>query len=191
MKKKVHPEAPARLAITYIVLYGRDCGPLNGHVGDNEGFAVTVDLDARPGPPATVGLVAAAHRHTICESISTCVTAPGTSGCGDGGAQIRLFASRDKHATYLDRETCARNCFDDCADGPVDPAPFLLDVGQPDAPLATDLTSALTASGAPLVSAAAGWDFSLSHFNPWSGANFGQAGRVGDQLRDMIAPPGL
>src|SRR5262249_43643673 len=30
-----HPQAPQRLAITYVVLYQQDCGDLNGHIGDD------------------------------------------------------------------------------------------------------------------------------------------------------------
>ncbi len=33
-RSRPHPEAPARLAITYVVLYQRDCGSWNGHLGD-------------------------------------------------------------------------------------------------------------------------------------------------------------
>lgn len=181
-----HPDAPRRLALTYVVLYGRDCGDLNGHVGDNESFAITVDLDAQPGPAATVGVFTSAHRNTACDSESSCETAPGTRLCAPpGGDRVVLYASRNKHAHYLDRDVCDRNCFDHCGEASMPPEPALADVGQEATPLVTDLTS----DG--MILAADGWDPSLLDYDPWAPGDFGGAGRIREQLRDVLAPAGL
>lgn len=181
-----HPDRPGRVSITYVVLYEVDCGALNGHLGDNEAFAITVDLDAAPGGPATVGVVSDAHRNTACESVSTCETRPGTSACAGDGGRVAIFSSRDKHANYLDIDTCEGNCLDHCGKGPVDESPVLVDVGEADAPLCTDLSSGPT----PLTNASA-WDPVLVHFNPWSQDTFADAGHIRDQLENLVAPAGL
>ena len=187
-----HPDAPRRLAIAYVVLYDRDCGSLNGHLGDNEAFAITVDLNARPGAAATVGVMAQAHRGTLCESTSTCSSAPGSSACGTslppspaqpGGTRVVIYSSRDKHSNYLDVNTCLGNCVDACTLGPPLTAP-LLDVGQPDFPLVHDLTDA------NLILGADGWELPLLHFDPWSTGLFGGAGYPRDQLLNFVAPTG-
>ena len=183
-----HPDRPARVAITYVVLYDRDCGSWNGHLADNEAFGITVDLDARPGAPATVALISDAHRHTICDSLSTCQTAPGTSACAPTGSdRTAVYSSRAKHANYLFPEVCAGNCLDDCAAGPVDPAPLLVDVGEPEAPLVHDLSSDATM----MISTAGGWHAPLLHFDPWMAGLFGDAGHVREQLEKLLAPVGL
>ncbi len=177
-----HAGRADRLSIAYVVLYDRDCGEWNGHLGDNEAFALTIDLGARPGAPATVGVLAQAHRNTFCESTSTCSAAAGTSACATDG-EIVVYGSRDKHANYLDRNTCEDNCFDKCgtAAGAV---PRLLDVGQEAVPLVRDLTAA------ELVRPQDGWAPALLHFDPWGSATFGDAGHPRDQLTQLSAPPG-
>jgi hypothetical protein len=187
-----HPDAPDRLAVTYSVLYDRDCGSVNGHLGDNEAFAITDDLGARPGAAATVGVLTDAHRGTVCDSTSACETRAGTSACGKpvgaGGApEVVVFSSQDKHANYLALGTCEQNCFDSCSAGEkLDNLP-MLNAGEPDRPLITDLS---TCPGA-FVTAANGWEAGLLDANPWSATDFGGAGSIGGELRDMLAPAGL
>src|SRR5205823_6420319 len=121
---------------------------------------------------------------------STCETRPGTSACARDPGQaprVAIYASRDKHANYLDPDVCARNCFDACAAGPVDESMALVNAGEAAAPLCRDLS----APGALLIRADAGWDASLLHFDPWSPSTFGDAGHVDNQLETLIAPPGL
>ncbi len=183
-----HPDQPTRLSIAYVVLYDRDCGQLNGHLGDNEAFAITVDPDVEPGAAATVGVLTQAHRGTACESDSTCSAVPGSSACatatpGGGPPRVIVYSSREKHGNYLDIATCGGNCFDTCADGPLVSA-ALLDLGQPEAPLSNDLTTA------GLVTAAKGWEAPLLHFDPWSTGDFGGAGVMRNQLIDLVAPAG-
>jgi hypothetical protein len=182
-----HPAALRRLAVTYVALYSRDCGAFNGHIGDNEAFAITVDPDAAPGPAATVGLITQAHRGTLCDSMSTCETEAGTGACAStvgGQTSVVVWVSRDKHGNYVDRETCSQNCLDACG-----AASFAGDIpleaaGQPTAPLTHDLT----ADG--LVTAAGGWEPALLHYDAWGDAPFGGASRPRDQLITLVAPVG-
>ena len=181
-----HPLDPSRIAITYVVLYDVDCGPLNGHVGDAETFAITVDPDAQPGAPATVGVEAWAHAGTTCASTSSCDAAAGTSACGGAStasSDIVLYASASKHANYLSRETCSDNCLDSCSPGARLTGP-LLNVGEPGHPMVSDLTDH------GFVAAAAGWDSQLLHADPWGTAEFGGGGRLDRPLTDALAPPG-
>jgi hypothetical protein len=183
-----HPQRPERLAITYIVLYDTDCGQLNGHVGDAETFAITVDLDVQPGGPATVGVKAWAHAGTQCGSTSSCEAAPGTAACAEPGStslppEVVIWASSDKHANYLSTSTCGDNCFDSCSAGERLTGP-LLNVGEPDHPLVHDLTDQ------GFVTAANGWNAQLLHFDPWGSAEFSGGGRTDTPLAEQLAPSG-
>jgi hypothetical protein len=192
-----HPQNPQLIAVTYIVLYGVDCGEATGHLGDAESFAITVDLDAQPGAPATVGIAAFAHAGTTCGSTSSCTAQMATSACaysdssaastpGGGAAsapgEMTIFSSTNKHANYLSLSTCSDNCFDRCSMGERITGP-LLNVGEPDHPLVTDLTTQGFVAGP-------GWDASLMHINPWGKTEFGGGGRLDVPLESHLAPPG-
>jgi hypothetical protein len=183
-----HPANPARLAITYTVLYGIDCGGISGHVGDAESFAITVDLDAQPGAAATVGVMALAHAGTSCASTSSCETAAATGECAtppgtSASSLVTIYSSQNKHANYLSTSTCDDNCFDQCNPGQRLLGP-LVDVGEPDHPLVTDLTTQA------FVQSASGWADELLHFNPWSSAQFSGGGNLARPLGTLLAPPG-
>jgi hypothetical protein len=183
-----HPLNPKRLAITYIVLYGNDCGDLTGHVGDAESFAITVDLDAQPGAAATVGVEAWAHAGTACGSTSSCETAAASGACGEPASvtsppEIVIYASRDKHANYLSRSTCSDNCLDSCSPGERVWGP-LVNVGEPDHPTVRDLTAL------GFVQSASGWANQLLHFDPWGTSELGGGGRLDNPLTNLTAPPG-
>lgn len=183
-----HPDNAQRLAITYVVLYANDCGELTGHVGDAETFAITVDPNAEPGAAATVGVEAWAHAGTTCGSTSSCSTAAATNQCGDGNVSdastdIVIYASQDKHATYLSIDTCDQNCFDSCTAGERIVGP-LLNVGEPNQPLVTDLTTQ------GFVQSADGWANELLHFNPWGTTQFSGGGRLDQPLTNRTAPAG-
>jgi hypothetical protein len=183
-----HPDYPSRLAITYIVLYAKDCGGITGHTGDAESFAITVDLDSQPGATATVGVETRAHNGTICGSTSSCETGPATGACGQSTAEsspaeVVIYASANKHANYLSRSTCSDNCLDTCSPGERIVGP-LLNVGEPDHPTVTDLT----AQG--FVQAPYGWPQELLQFNPWGSAQFSGGGRLDQTLINLTAPPG-
>jgi hypothetical protein len=183
-----HPLHPSRIAITYVVLYSADCGRTTGHVGDAETFAVTVDLDAEPGAPATVGVEAWAHARTRCGSTSSCDCVAGTSACRDASRgrasrEVVLYSSSRKHAIYLTTGTCSENCFDSCSVGERLTGP-LLNVGEPDHPLVSDLTNQ------GFVRAADGWSSQLLHINPWGSTEFGGGGRLDRPLTKNVAPSG-
>lgn len=182
--------APGRIALLYIVLYNRDCGELNGHVGDNEPLALTVVLDARPGAAATVAIETRAHGNTSCESVSSCVTLPGTGACGapappDWQPVMVLFAARNKHSHYLRQGTCERNCFDACGPGERFADLPLVNVGEPEHPLVDDLSTQA------FVNVGAGWGNQLLHSDPWGEQTFGGAGYIRKQLLTIAAPAGL
>jgi hypothetical protein len=181
-----HPQNPSRFAITYIVLYGVDCGTLNGHLGDAESFAITVDPNAQPGAPATVGVESWAHAGTTCGSTSSCDAAAGSSGCGEqpssSSTEVVIWSSANKHANYLSRDTCSENCLDSCSPGERVTGPFL-NVGEPDHPMVTDLTTQGFVD-------ASGWGPQLLHFNPWGTTEFAGGGRLDVPLVNNIPPPG-
>ncbi len=184
-----HPLNPSRIAITYTVLYANDCGDLSGHTGDAESFAITVDLDAQPGAAATVGVEAWAHAGTTCGSTSSCQTGVAMNACASPAtatssqSEIVIYASVAKHANYLSASTCDDNCLDSCTAGTRIVGP-LLNVGEPDHPMVTDLT----AQG--FVQSADGWANELLHFNPWGTTQFGGGGRLDQPLTGKVAPPG-
>ena len=183
-----HPQNPKRLAITYVVLYGVDCGDLTGHTGDAETFAITVDLNAEPGSPATVGIQTWAHAGTACGSTSSCEAAAGTGACGQNAATgtpapVAVYSSSSKHAEYLSRSTCSDNCLDSCSQGTLITGP-LLNVGEPGHAMVNDLTTQ------GFVTLAGGWDESLLHIDPWSSTQFSGGGRLDTPLSERLAPPG-
>jgi hypothetical protein len=183
-----HPQNPKRFAITYTVLYANDCGELTGHVGDAESFAITVDPDAQPGAAATVGVAAWAHAGTTCASTSSCQTEAATAACGESPSkssplEVIIWASRNKHASYLSPATCSDNCLDSCSAGERIDGP-LLDVGEPDHPLVRDLTEQ------GFVQRADGWADELLHANPWGQKEFSGGGRLDQPLTNLTAPPG-
>jgi hypothetical protein len=183
-----HPANPQRFAITYVVMYANDCGELTGHVGDAESFAVTVDPNAAPGAAAAVGVAAWAHAGTACASTSSCATEAATNECSGAPAsaassEVVIYSSREKHGNYLSVDTCNQNCFDSCSAGERIVGP-LLNVGEPDHPLVTDLTAQGFVQGAD------GWANELLHFNPWGSVEFSGGGRVDTPLTNLTAPPG-
>jgi hypothetical protein len=179
-----HPDDPSKLLIRYDVLFERDCG-LTGHVGDNEVFSVLAD-PALPGPDGILAVRAISHQATLCEHVSTCGSLPGCAPCAvatrDGGVYPIVFSSRDKHGGYVDEQACDASVvcdFGGCTLGAPTSLPALVNAGEPGAPLVSDLT----AQG--FITSDDGWsEPELLHFDPWSGAEFGSAGEVADDLVD-------
>ena len=62
-------DVPVDVAITYVLLYAEDCGPL-GHAGDVEAFTVFLRRDTPAAEWHRVAAVATAHRHTPAEQRS-------------------------------------------------------------------------------------------------------------------------
>lgn len=184
-RARPHPDDAALVHIIYSRLYALDCG-LNGHVGDNEAFGVTVD-PRLPPPAGLVALVAVAHDDTPCERTTTCGTCAGMPTCELVDGRPVLYASRDKHASVVDiGSACALgSCFDSCA-LPAQPATLpLVNVGEPDAPLVRDL------SVQGFIRAELGWsEPALMQVDPWGAAIFGDAGSIAGDLDDpTLLPP--
>ena len=176
-----HPQDAARLWIIYDHLLEKDCG-LNGHVGDDEVFGVTVDPKVPP-PDGIVAIKAIAHQSTICEKTTECGKCgldPCTTQDVGGKAVPVVFSSKDKHGSYTSISACSGNCFDSCTLAPTSSAVPLVNAGEPDG----HLTENLTTNG--FITAANGWtEASLMDFNPWeAGKEFGSASVVADDLVD-------
>lgn len=182
-----HPMDAALLSVMWVALFERDCGGIGGiggHVGDNEGFAATVDPRV-PGPEGILAVRAIAHRGTACHRETTCGRCPGLDACSFGDRRgVRypvVYLSKNKHGGYTSTSACNGACFlvDNCVLAPTPFEPPMINVGEPGAPLVSDLTAA------GLVTAAAGWtEMSVFGYDPWGPNDFGSAGNVAGQLMD-------
>lgn len=186
-RARPHPDDPALVYVFYDFLYERDCG-LTGHVGDNEGFGITIDPSV-PAPRGVTALKAIAHQGTLCQKVTSCGTCAGLAACerSDAGAPI-LYSSKDKHAGYAVLSTCQplTACGDSCAFNPVPRVPPLQNAGEPGRPLTRNLTTQ------GFIRADAGWtQASLFDFDPWHATKeFGTAGNVAGDLTDpSFMPP--
>jgi hypothetical protein len=124
----------ASIEIHYYHLWSRDCGR-PGHVLDAEGVSGLLTSETgelKPDSWEAAFWYAAAHEGTLCDA-------------GNGGTAARLRAtdrgpdvwiSRDKHASFLSKELCARGCGKDLCD-PGDPlrAPAIINIGEPGVPM--------------------------------------------------------
>lgn len=177
-RARPHPDDDALILVVASQLFAVDCG-LNGHDGDNEAFAFTLD-PAVPPPAGLVALVAVAHQNTACERTSACGACAGMPACdraSDGRAV--LYSSRDKHAGAVDvGGACAfGSCLDTCA-LPLDSADLrLVNAGEPHAPLLSNLDT-------PAGFIDDAWPDVLRNHDPWGATEFGGAGVVGEDLVD-------
>jgi hypothetical protein len=181
-----HPSAPALVQVIAVILYEDDCGAA-GHVGDNEGFGLTID-PAVAAPAGILSVRAIAHRDTACEATTTCGPCGGQDACTtatrNGQAYPVVFASKDKHGNYVFESGwggCDGACFltNWCTQNSTPLDPPLVNVGEPAHPLVRDLTAA------GFIDAAHGWtEADLMHYDPWGDADFGGAGNVKSQLVD-------
>lgn len=182
-----HPADPTKILIVYSHLFQRDCG-LAGHVGDNEAFGIAID----PSLPAPAGILAirtASHQNTPCERISECSTCATDSRprCDLATGWPVLYASKGKHGQYATMDRCSLlgTCFDQCTLATARTLPPIVNAGEPDHHLVTDLT----AQG--FITEANGWtEADLMHFDPWNEAmDFGGAGNVAGDLQDSTFEP--
>ncbi len=184
-----HPSKGSLIHIVYDHLYEKDCG-LTGHVGDNEAFGVTIDPTIPP-PAGILTMVAIGHQSTICEKKTTCGSCGGLNACAtamkNGAPYPVVFSSKDKHASYVEKDQCNPflSCFDTCTLASMTTAVALVNVGEPSAPLVTDLTDQ------GFITSANGWTAQeLFHWNPWDGSkDFGGAGNVAEDLVDTAFIP--
>lgn len=179
LRVRPHPDDPALVHVVYDHLFERDCGA-TGHVGDNEVFAVTID-PAEPPPAGIRAIRAIAHQNTPCQKVSECGACGDMDACATapraGQAWPVVYSSRDKHGSYV--SGCQWSCFDVCEIGSGDDPP-MVNVGEPDAHLIDDLTSA------GLITEEAGWsEPSLFAIDPWDpDHDFGSAGNIAGDLTD-------
>ena len=192
VRVRPHPADATKVQIIYDHLFQTDCG-LGGHVGDDEVFGVTID-PAVPAPAGILAIKAVSHQNTPCERDTECATCgdarPACDLAADGDAMWPVvYASKDKHGQYATIGQCPflGTCLDQCTLNVHRVRPIVVNAGEPDHPLVTDLT----AQG--FVTAANGWtEAALQHFDPWSPtAKFGGAGNIASDLQDpaFLAAP--
>lgn len=170
--------------IRYDVLYDNDCG-LGPHVGDDERFAMTVDV-TRPPPDGIVTIKAVSHKGTQCEKESDCGGCPGQQPCAtlprDGTLWPAVWIARDKHGNYVDRAMFCKfdnTCLDDCDDNPTPASLPVVNVGEPCFPLVNNLTTQ------GFITTANGWKNQvLFDYDPWGGQPFGEGSVVATDLTD-------
>ncbi|MBI3205800.1 MAG: hypothetical protein HYZ29_29965 [Myxococcales bacterium] len=188
-----HPADGSKVALWYVVLFEEDCGA-NSHVGDDEVFGVVVDPKT-PAPAGLLAMRAISHQGTVCEKTTTCGSLPGCKPCvtatKSGAAFPVVFASVNKHGTYVEEGTCDLNVicdFGGCSLNPTPDAPPFVNAGEPGKPLTSDLTQ----NG--FITSGNGWTKTeLFGFDPWANKDFGGAGNVTDDLGDaafVISPSG-
>jgi hypothetical protein len=178
-----HPQAPALVFAAGIMLFETDCGA-GGHVGDNEGFALTID-PTKPAPTGILAVRAISHRDTLCENITTCGSCAGLDACTtatrNGAPYPVVFFSLGKHGGYMSESACDGACFltNWCSLRATPVEPPLVNAGEPDHPLVSNLTTQ------GFITAANGWtEADLMNFDPWADVDFGGAGNVRSQLLD-------
>jgi hypothetical protein len=122
-----HPADASRIAISYALLYARDCGdgvvPFDSHHGDVEPFALTLEPDATcPSGYGARAIKTWAHQGTVGEAVDTrnlggrCLY--GASGDVISRVDV-VVASEDKHGNYLSLSACDGGAFgtDHCSFG--------------------------------------------------------------------------
>lgn len=185
-----HPDNAALIHILYDHLYEHDCG-LTSHAGDNEAFGVTIDPKIPP-PAGILTMVAIGHQATICEKKTSCGSCAGLDACAtakkNGADYPVVFSSKDKHASYVQKDKCnpILSCFDSCTLAPMTTEVELVNAGEPEAHLVSDLTDQ------GFITAANGWtEQDLFHRDPWDTTkDFGGAGNVAEDLVDAsFVPP--
>jgi hypothetical protein len=189
---------PRYLAIRYDHLYQTDCGT-NGHNGDDENIAITVDTTLPP-PQGIMVIAAISHRNTPCEHDSWCVQqswsaspCSGYATCDSSGpGTIRdsypvVYVSQNKHGDYATMNGCTFGCdFGACELNTVPDLPPMVNVGEPGHPLINNLTTQA------FINADAGWtDTTLYNIDPWGPTQFGGAGTISADMTDTALEPPL
>ena len=164
------------IKVNTALIYGKDCG-LSGHTADVEGFNYSIKYI---GPDTLAGwmydtviphwmggtIQTISHEGTLCEQIET---HPYKSALFPNGLDT-VYASPDKHGNYLTISGCGSSfiCNPGCGGIPSVKIVRAINLGEPNAPLITDLGSAYAA---------------YAGNNPWSSSNFlsangGNAGAI-------------
>jgi hypothetical protein len=115
-------------------LWAKDCGR-RGHDLDVEHVSAIVFAPGLESPASTwIADVwyAAAHQGSVCDASS----GARASVIGAAVSGPRVFVSRGKHASYLDRGQCKGGCGgDECGDDRVVTPSRIINIGESDAPL--------------------------------------------------------
>lgn len=123
----------ARIELHYFHLWSRDCGWL-GHDLDAEHVSAIVSATRLNAPPSLwIADVwyAAAHERSACDA-SSGAQARVINAEANGP---RIFISKGKHASYLDRAQCKWGCGDECGDDLTIIPKRVINLGERDAPL--------------------------------------------------------
>jgi hypothetical protein len=177
-----HPADATKILIVYDHLFQTDCG-LGGHVGDDEVFGVAID-PAVPAPMGILAIRAVSHQNTPCERDTECATCGDARPACDVAGDMRpvVYASKDKHGQYATMAQCPLfgTCLDQCTLNPMRRLPPVVNAGEPE----HHLVSNLTTQG--FVTATNGWtQADLINFDPWDPVkNFGGAGNIAKDLVD-------
>ena len=124
----------ARVELHFFHLWARDCGR-RGHDLDVEHVSAIVSAATLESPMSSwlaEVWYAAAHEGSVCDASSGArATVIGAETSGP-----RVFVSRGKHASYLDRGQCKWGCGgDECGDDRVVVPLRIINIGEGDAPL--------------------------------------------------------
>jgi hypothetical protein len=114
-----HPGNPSNIAIQYVILYRKDCGDLAGlfaHSGDVEPFAITLAPNAAcPHGYGALAVKTVAHQgESLSEGVDQRLLGNSCTWgrlAGGSAQDARIYASENKHANYLSRESCGTGGF--------------------------------------------------------------------------------
>jgi len=127
-------EGRSRIELHFYHLWSRDCGRL-GHDLDAEHVSTIVSASRQDATPAmwiAEAWYAAAHEGSACDASSGAQAR--VLGAEANGP--RVFVSKGKHASYLDRGQCKWGCGgDECGDDTIIAAGSIVNIGEPHAPL--------------------------------------------------------
>lgn len=127
-------EGRSRIELHFFHLWSRDCGRL-GHDLDAEHVSAIVSASHADAPPVmwiADSWYAAAHEGSACDASSGAQAR--VIGAEANGP--RVFVSKGKHASYLDRGQCKWGCGgDECGDDTVLIAKTVVNIGERSAPL--------------------------------------------------------
>jgi hypothetical protein len=142
-----------------------------------------------PAPTGILAMRTASHQNTPCQRTTECSTCANDTRprCDLQGGWPVLYASKDKHGQYVTKGQCTLfgTCFDQCTLNSARAVAPVVNVGEPDHPRVTDLSTQ------GFITSTNGWtEAALMNFDPWDAArDFGDAGNVAGDLQDATFEP--
>ncbi len=126
--------AQPSIEVHFYHLWGKDCGQ-SSHPLDVEGVSVLLQADReewRPEAWRAVFWYAAAHENTLCDMGNGAGAA--ALGAVEHGPQV--WVSRNKHASFLNKNLCTQGCGkDECEGTEAMRIAKLVNLGEPGAPI--------------------------------------------------------